>query len=133
MNDAEHTVKIRSQPDIVTAVNLVQKLAAEIGMNDGSRASIATAASELVTNVLKYAQIGIMTCRSRKRRNQPGLEVIVEDFGPGIDDIGKAMTDNVSTGGSLGLGLPGAKRLVDEFEISSEPGQGTRVRLVKWG
>lgn len=63
---------------------------------------------------------------------RPGIEVIVEDRGPGIPDIELAMKENVSTGGTLGLGLPGTRRLVDEFDIESQPGQGTRVRIIKW-
>jgi serine/threonine-protein kinase RsbT len=63
---------------------------------------------------------------------RPGIEVIVEDRGPGIADIELAMKENVSTGGTLGLGLPGTRRLVDEFDIESQPGQGTRVRIIKW-
>jgi serine/threonine-protein kinase RsbT len=74
-----------------------------------------------------------MTLRALTRREQPGLEAVVEDHGPGIADVERAMTDRVSTGGTLGLGLPGSKRLVDEFELKSTPGKGTRVCVVKWG
>ena len=71
--------------------------------------------------------------RAVSRRGQPGIETIVEDRGPGIEDLEEAMKDHVSTSGTLGLGLPGAKRLVDEFQIESAVGTGTRIRLVKWG
>jgi serine/threonine-protein kinase RsbT len=133
MSDPTRAMLVRSQADIYNAVHAVRELASKIGMNTGSSAAIATAVSELVTNVVKYAHSGRMTFYAKKRRAQPGIEVVVEDSGPGIEDIDQAMSDNVSTGGSLGLGLPGAKRLVDEFEISSTPNEGTRVRLVKWG
>jgi serine/threonine-protein kinase RsbT len=133
MSDPTRAMLIRSQADIHNAVHAVRELAGKIGMNTGSSAAIATAVSELVTNVVKYAQSGRMTFHAKKRRARPGIEVVVEDSGPGIEDIDQAMSDNVSTGGSLGLGLPGAKRLVDEFEISSRANEGTRVRVVKWG
>lgn len=133
MSDPMGVVRIRSHADIHTAVHAVLELAKRIGMSTGSSAAIATAVSELVTNVVKYADSGRMTFHVKKRRAQPGIEVLVEDCGPGIGDIDQAMSDNVSTGGSLGLGLPGAQRLVDEFEVTSKPSEGTRVRVVKWG
>ena len=126
-------VRIRSQSDIHLAVHAVTTLATEIGMNHGASAAISTAVSELVTNIVRYADFGHVKLQARKRRAQPGIEALVEDTGPGIPDVEEAMTDHVSTGASLGLGLPGARRLVDEFEISSEPGVGTRIRVVKWG
>lgn len=133
MIDPKRIVRIRSQADIHVSVNAVKTCALEIGMNSGASAAIATATSELVTNIVKYANSGRMSFNVEKRRTQPGIEVVVEDSGPGIDDLDKAMRDNVSTSGTLGLGLPGAKRLVDEFEITSTPSNGTRVRVVKWG
>jgi serine/threonine-protein kinase RsbT len=133
MTNPQRIVRIRSQTDIHSAVHAVRELATRIGMSTGSSAAIATAVSELVTNVVKYADSGRLTFYEKKRLAQPGIEVVVEDSGPGIRDIDKAMSDNVSTGGTLGLGLPGAKRLVDEFEIVSKPSEGTRVRVVKWG
>jgi len=133
MSDAFRMVRIRSQADIHNAVHAIRELAKEIGMGAGSSAAISTAASELVTNVIKYAPPGRMSYCARKRRAQPGIEVVVEDGGPGIKDVEEALRDNVSTGGSLGLGLPGARRLVDEFEITSSVEGGTRVRIVKWG
>ncbi len=101
-------------------------------MSSGATAALSTAVSELVTNVIKYADSGLITMRPTVQIKQPGIEVIVEDNGPGIDDIQMAMKEHVSTGGTLGLGLPGTKRLVDEFSIESRPGAGTRVRIVKW-
>ncbi len=126
-------MRILSQADTVLAVLAVREVAARIGMNQGAGSALATAVSELTTNVIKYARAGKVTLRAVRRRQQPGLEVVVEDHGPGIEDVERAMTDHVSTGGTLGLGLPGAKRLVDEFELETKPGHGTRVRVVKWG
>lgn len=133
MISSRRTVRIRSQSDIHNAVHKVRELAIESGMSTGASAAIATAVSELVTNVVKYADSGRMTCHVKKRLAQPGIEVLVEDHGPGIHDIDKAMKNHESTGGTLGLGLPGARRLVDEFEITSKPGEGSSVRVVKWG
>jgi serine/threonine-protein kinase RsbT len=108
-------------------------MAKELGMSAGASASLATAVSELCTNITKYAQTGRVKLRAVSRRGQPGIEAIVEDRGPGIEDLEEAMKDHVSTGGTLGLGLPGAKRLVDEFQIVSGAGTGTRIKLLKWG
>ncbi|GKX35153.1 MAG: serine/threonine protein kinase [Rhizobiaceae bacterium MnEN-MB40S] len=126
-------IRIRSQADIPSALYAIRILSTEIGMNHGASAAIATAASEIVTNVVKYAKSGTLTLQARCRNGRPGIEVVVQDFGPGIGDVNLALTDRYSTGGTLGLGLPGARRLVDEFEIASERGQGTRVRILKWG
>ena len=101
-------------------------------MSSGATAALSTAVSELVTNVIKYAESGLITLRPTLQIARPGIEVVVEDRGPGISDIEAAMTANVSTGGTLGVGLPGTKRLVDEFDIESHPGAGTRVRILKW-
>lgn len=126
-------MRIRSEADTIRAVLTIREAASRIGMNQGAGSALATAVSELATNVVKYAGAAKMTLRSLGTPRQPGLEVVVEDYGPGIADIESAMTDRVSTGGTLGLGLPGTKRLVDEFELETKPGQGTRVRIVKWG
>ena len=133
MTDTEQMLRIRSEADVFAAVNTVREMAAAIGMNPGASAAAATAVSELVTNVIKYARFGRVTVRARRQRHQPGVEVVVEDSGPGIADIEQALSDNVSTGGTLGLGLPGARRLVDEFEIKTVIGEGTVVRILKWG
>ena len=133
MTDMEQMLRIRSEADVFAAVNTVREMAAAIGMNQGASAAAATAVSELVTNVIKYARFGRVTVRARRQRHQPGVEVVVEDSGPGIEDIEQALSDNVSTGGTLGLGLPGARRLVDEFEIKTVIGEGTVVRILKWG
>lgn len=133
MTQTKTVVHIRTPADVHNAVFAIRSLARNSGMNDGASASIATAISELVTNVLKYAGSGRMTYWAKRRAERPGIEATVQDFGPGIENIEKAMTDNVSTSGTLGLGLPGAKRLVDEFEIDSTPGKGTTVRVLKWG
>ena len=126
-------MRMLSEADTILAVLTVREMAAQIGMNKGASSALATAVSELATNVIKYAGRGKITLRALVRREQPGLEAVIEDYGPGIADVEQAMTDRVSTGGTLGLGLPGARRLVDEFDLKTKPGKGTRVRVVKWG
>jgi serine/threonine-protein kinase RsbT len=125
-------LRISSQTDVSLAIVAVRELAVRQTMSTSEAAALITAVSELVTNVVKYAGSGLISLRPTRQINRPGIEVIVEDKGPGIADIAAAMKDYVSTGGTLGLGLPGAKRLVDEFDIVSRPGQGTRIRIVKW-
>lgn len=125
-------LRILDQKDIALAILATRELAQQSGLSAGATAALSTAVSELVTNVVKYAESGLVTLRPTVQIERPGVEVIVEDRGPGIADIEAAMTEHVSTGGTLGLGLPGTKRLVDEFDIESHPGAGTRVRIVKW-
>ncbi len=125
-------LKIRAIADGALVVVAVREAAAQIGMGEVPAAALATAASELVGNVVKYAGSGIATVRPVRGRTRQGIEVVIEDKGPGINDIAFAMRDHTSTGGTLGLGLPGARRLVDDFEIASSRDEGTRVRVVKW-
>ncbi len=131
MPGVEQRHKILTLADTSIVVLAVRRLAAAAGLREASAAAIATAASELVTNVVKYAGSGVVTMREVRERSRPGIEVIVEDRGPGIPDLDFAMQDHASTGGTLGLGLPGTRRLVDIFEITSRPG-ATRIRIVKW-
>lgn len=125
-------LRILSPNDVALAILAIRELAKEINMSAGDSAALSTAVSELVTNVTKYAGSGLMSFRKTVQIKRPGIEVIVEDKGPGIADIECALKDRFSTGGTLGLGLPGTKRLVDEFSLESAPGAGTRVRIVKW-
>ena len=133
MTDRQRMIVIWTEADTVSAALAVREMAEDAGMNSGAASALATAVSELTTNVVKYAGRGRLTLRLVKRMGQPGLEAVVQDAGPGIDDLEAAMKEHVSTGGTLGLGLPGTRRLVDEFEVDTHPGRGTRVRVVKWG
>ena len=132
MTQTWQRLRVFSQKDIALAIVAVRQLAQKIGMSSGATAALLTAVSELVTNVTKYAGSGLVSLRPTTQLKRPGIEVIIEDKGPGIADLDLAMQDHVSTGGTLGLGLPGTKRLVDEFDIQSRKGEGTRVRIVKW-
>jgi serine/threonine-protein kinase RsbT len=128
----DRAVTIRSESDIVT-VRKVARCAAEalgFGITDVTR--IVTAASELARNVFLYAGSGVMQWRELDAGGAAGIELKLEDNGPGIANIEQAMEAGYSTSGGLGLGLPGAKRLMDEMEISSQVGKGTIVTIKKW-
>lgn len=123
---------INSDQDIVTARQKGRALAVELGFSSGDATLIATAISELARNIVSYARRGEITLKVVRTTSQQGISIIASDSGPGIRDIGQAMRDGFSTSGSLGLGLPGVRRLMDEFEIASEPGKGTIVTVKKW-
>jgi serine/threonine-protein kinase RsbT len=128
----EIRVAINSDQDIVLARQRGRALAAELGFSPGDATLIATAISELARNIVSYARNGLITLRAIQGTSRQGISVIASDNGPGIADIRQAMRDGFSTSGSLGLGLPGVRRLMDEFEITSESGRGTTVAVKKW-
>jgi len=125
-------VAVGRDADIVTARQLGRELAAKAGFVGSDLTLIATAISEVARNIVSYADHGEIRLGLAERNGLRGLLVVAEDHGPGIIDIDQAMQDGFSTGKSLGLGLPGARRLMDEFEIASEPGKGTTVTMRKW-
>ena len=127
----EEDVSVRMEADILTARQTGKALAGRLGFTDGDTVLIATAISEIARNMLEYARGGTMHFRVLQAP-RPGLEIQAEDHGPGIKDLELAMRDGYSTGGGLGLGLPGAKRLMDDFSISSKLGVGTTVVMRKW-
>jgi len=104
----------------------------EAGFDETPSRLIATAVSELARNILKYAGSGEIRLRRVKKTRERGVEIEAVDEGPGIADCDAAMTDHFSSSGTLGLGLPGVKRMMDEFSLESAPGQGTRVTARKW-
>jgi serine/threonine-protein kinase RsbT len=124
-------VPIASEVDIVVARQQGRNLAARLGFSHGDLALIATAISELARNIVTYARKGEIVLRLVEGSRR-GIMVVVRDQGPGIADVELAMQDGFSTGGGLGLGLPGARRLMDEFDIVSELGKGTTVTMKKW-
>jgi len=128
----EIRVAINSDQDIVSARQKGRVMANEIGFSTGDATLVATAISELARNIVSYASKGQITLKVVNGLNRQGISVIASDDGPGITDIRQALRDGYSTSGSLGLGLPGVRRLMDEFEISSQPGQGTTVTVKKW-
>ncbi len=123
---------IEKEQDVVPYRNRVKEHAVKIGMSLVNQTKLITAASELVRNMLKYAGGGVTTIEVVSKGRENGVRLIFEDKGPGIPDIAQAMKDGFSTGKSLGLGLPGAKRLASEFDIKSTVGKGTTVTLIKW-
>jgi serine/threonine-protein kinase RsbT len=125
-------VEIKTEPDIALARRAVRDVATEIGFGITETARIVTAASELGRNVHKYAGSGVMRWRALNNGDAKGLELRFEDHGPGIADVNEALREGHSTGGGLGMGLPGAKRLMDEMEIHSSLGEGTTVTVRKW-
>ena len=132
MSAEEVEVAIRSDQDIVLARQKGRAMAIELGFSTGDATLIATAISELARNILSYARSGEITLKIGHASSRQAITIIASDSGPGIRDIRQAMRDGFSTSGSLGLGLPGVRRLMDEFEIVSEPGRGTIVTVKKW-
>lgn len=133
MNVTNHgEVKIEAESDIALARRKVREVALKIGFGATEVARIVTAASELGRNVHKYAGSGVMCWRALQNGTAAGLELQFEDHGPGIADVDQALREGFSTGGGLGMGLPGAKRLMDEMEVESAPGKGTSVVVRKW-
>jgi len=125
-------VAINSDQDIVLARQKGRSLAIELRFSPVDATLIATAISELARNILAYARKGEITLRTVLAAGRQGILIVASDDGPGIRDINQALRDGFSTSGSLGLGLPGVRRLMDEFEISSRPGRGTKVAVKKW-
>jgi serine/threonine-protein kinase RsbT len=124
-------IAIRTEADIVSARQAGRNLAAVIGFNPTDQALIATAISELARNILRYAGSGEVSLSRRTQRGLDGIEVIAADRGPGIANVDEAMRDGFTTSGGLGLGLPGAKRLMDEFHVQTGP-SGTTITTLKF-
>lgn len=126
------SLPIRSETDIVLIRQAVRNRTAELGFSLVDQTKMITAASELARNALHYGGGGTARLEVLELGARRGLRVTFEDQGPGIPDIERAMTDGYTTGTGLGLGLGGARRLVNEFEIRSEVGQGTTVAITRW-
>ena len=125
-------IAIESDADVVTARQRARALAVGLDMPTTDQTLLATAISEIARNITAYAVRGEVLLDVVQDGSRRGVRVVARDDGPGIEDLEKALTDGYTTGGGLGLGLPGARRLVDEFDIQTALGQGTRVTLVKW-
>jgi serine/threonine-protein kinase RsbT len=125
-------VAIRTDADVVTARQEARMMGAALGFSSTDLTLLATAISEVARNITTYAGEGEVVLRVLHDGGRAGIEVVARDEGPGIVDVELAMQDGYTTGNGLGLGLPGTRRLVDEFELDTEPGSGTRIRLVKW-
>lgn len=130
----DELLQLRSSHDIVVVRQEVRAWAVAQGLNLVDQTKIVTAASELARNALEYGGGGTVCLEALEEREgrRKGLRLTFEDRGPGIADIALAMTDGYTTSGGLGLGLSGSKRLANEFDISSTPGEGTRVTITRW-
>lgn len=129
---AREQFPVQQERDVVICRNRVKEVAASIGMGLVNQTKLITAVSELTRNMLRYGGGGNMVLEIVSRAREQGVQVIFEDKGPGISDIKQAMQDGFTTGKSMGMGLPGAKRLVSEFNIQSTVGVGTTVKIIKW-
>lgn len=130
--EKSETLPLRSDEHVVLVRQTVRQRAIELGFRLVDQTKIVTAASEIARNTIIYGGGGDCTIATLSNEVRRGLKLVFEDKGPGIADIEQAMKDGFTTGGGLGLGLSGTKRLVSEFEIQSKAGEGTRVSLVKW-
>ena len=125
-------INISEEIDIGKAASEAKRMAEEIGFKKTEQYMISTATSELARNIFLYAMKGEVMIRALERKGKRGIEVVAQDQGPGIKDIGKAMRDHFSTSEGLGLGLGGTKRLMDEFIIDTERKRGTKITVRKW-
>jgi serine/threonine-protein kinase RsbT len=128
----EVRLPISADVDVVQARQHGRDLAAGAGFSKGDQTVIAAAISEIARNILNYAKRGEIILSVISNGDRQGVVVIAQDAGPGIADVARALQDGYSTSGGLGLGLPGARRLMDEFEITSVLGRGTTVTMKKW-
>ena len=131
--EPEERIAIESDNDVVTARQRARELAARVDLTSTDQTLLATAISEVARNITTYAKRGeVLLSIVRDNGGREGIRVIARDDGPGIENVDLAMQDGYTSGGGLGLGLPGARRLVDEFDIETAPSAGTTVTLVKW-
>ena len=129
---ASETLPIREELDLLLVRQRVRQRVEELGFRSLDRTKLVTAASELGRNALIHGGGGSLRLETWLDQDRRGLRLTFEDQGPGIPDIEQAMKDGFTTAGGLGLGLPGSRRLVSEFEIVSRPGEGTRVMVTQW-
>jgi len=125
-------MSIQSSQDVVLVRQVVRQFAVKLGFSLVDQTKIVTAASELARNTLDYGGGGTVKLEALQNGMRPGLRLVFEDSGPGIPDIELALKDGYTTGGGLGMGLGGAKRLVNEFNIVSRVGEGTKITITKW-
>ena len=123
---------VASDQDVVRVRQLVRTFAVDVKLSLVDQTKLVTAASELARNTLVYGGGGSVEVEQVTNGRRTGIKIVFADDGPGIVDLDLALTDGYTTGGGLGLGLSGARRLVDEFEIDTTVGQGTRISIVKW-
>ncbi|MHC0039680.1 anti-sigma regulatory factor [Pseudoneobacillus sp. C159] len=130
--EIQSCIKIINEWDIVAARQLGRSVAKDLGFGTVDQARITTAISELARNIYLYAGFGQICIERLQSSGKVGIQINATDNGPGISDIRQVMEDGYSTSGGLGAGLPGVKRLMDEFTIHSTPGEGTEIITAKW-
>jgi serine/threonine-protein kinase RsbT len=130
--DETTTVAVARDGDVINARQAGREMAAAMGFRGTDLTLIATAISEVARNIVAYARHGEIRLSAENSADRRGICIVAHDVGPGIADIELAMRDGYSTGNSLGLGLPGARRLMDQFAIESEVGVGTTITMIKW-
>jgi serine/threonine-protein kinase RsbT len=128
----KESLSLISEQDIVAARQKIRKVSQQIGFSIVDQTKIVTAASELARNAVVYGGGGILEWETVDQNGRPGLRLTVSDQGPGIEDLTLAMKDGWTSGKGMGLGLPGTKRLVNDFSITSERGVGTKVTVTRW-
>jgi serine/threonine-protein kinase RsbT len=128
----EVRVQVRQDADILLACQKGRALAERVGIKGDKQVVVVIAISEVARNIINYAGCGEIILNAVGQNSRLGISIVAHDEGPGICDIEKALEDGYSTGGGLGLGLAGAKRLMDEFEVRSQPGEGTTITMTKW-
>jgi serine/threonine-protein kinase RsbT len=129
---SEIRIAVSADPDIVTARQAARKVAAEAGFPSTELTVLATAVSEIARNIVRFAGVGEVMVEQIEDQHRRGVRIVARDAGPGIVDLERAMQDGYSTYRGLGLGLPGAKRLMDEFVVATKSGRGTTVTMTKW-
>lgn len=132
MSSEQFSARIGSEAELTLAIVQVGKLAEKLGFKGGAKSMVMTASSELGRNILKYASKGSLVVVPIVSDQKKGIEIMAIDHGPGIENVEMAMQDAYSSGGTLGLGLPGVKRMMDEFILDSTPKKGTTVTIRKW-
>ncbi len=132
MTMREIRLRIAAEHDVARSLLEAGKYAKALGFDEPSNRKLVTAVSEIVRNIVKYAGSGELLIRCIEEGHRIGMEVEARDKGPGIPDLDKAMEDHYSSGGTLGLGLPGVKRMMDDLQVETETGKGTRVTIRKW-
>ena len=131
-NVIEIRVAVRRDVDIVLACHKGRALAEQLGMPGNDQVVVVIAISEVARNIINYADCGEIVLSAFGQNGRQGISIVARDEGPGILDIERALQDGYSTGGGLGLGLAGARRLMDEFRVLSQPGKGTTIVMKKW-
>lgn len=131
-NNKPVLIPVRSATEIPWCILEAKKAARTLEFEEHAQQMIATAISELAYNIIKYAGKGRISISQVTHNKRYGIEIVARDRGPGIDNMEQALADHFSSGGTLGLGLPGIKRMMDEFKIESEVGKGTIVTIRKW-